>query len=144
MNIARINPINFNGNIRFKCFNKDNPNEPTTEILDANEVAYRHGIGDGNPNNHSLPMWLLIEPNTTGRIYRADFYTKNLISETDIKEAYNKAKDNKSEAQKILSEKEMKKFATIRDKFNEWIEEAKNSEGDIDCPIDVVFIKKEF
>lgn len=144
MNIARISPINFNGYLKFKYSPKDNPDIITTGTIDAVKVGrgYRYDYDDNplgyRPMNMELYIFKYLNDGNIDK-YTTDFRAQDLITEDEIKDAYNSTKGNKSKAQEILNNKVKEKYEALIEKRDKWITDALATTGDVECPFDLVF-----
>ena len=139
MNISRINPINFNGYLKFQCNNRTNPTKVDTKDVIAT------GVGEAwSKDYHELEhLTLLLE--TRDAEYDARFYANNFLTQEDITLANKQANGNKYKAQKILNKKFKEKFEnTINKQYKQWFTDAKAADGDVDCPFFATWSKKRF
>ena len=115
MNISRINQINFNGNLGFKyCDHDDQTETIKTKEIDANKVNmyYESAIAGAKPEN---PQGCDIFIKEEDAVYRAMYYS------------YDKENDNPRGMDHQF--------------YQNWLKKAKDSNGTVNCPKDIVFVK---
>ena len=129
MNISRINLVNFNGNIQFKCIDEgetDIENAKTVTLnTDDVKIDLESGVGGFKdyhicPDGHYKHVYVprsesgcVISATKDGSLYKAIY----------LDGVYGSAR--------------RVDYST----YEQWYNDAKESTGAVDCPIDVVFMK---